>query len=161
MRAVAGVERLDETRGERMARLVFWIVIALSWVAAVAFMWEGMSRVPSAERLEESRLVTIPTPRTFLTAAIFSGMEVALVLAALWPWKPDFYAARMGVTALALITWFIMTTPMDVSRMDWIHRRWLAFMVALITITLVILLVYRLWRRLGEGRRTRQGRLPG
>jgi hypothetical protein len=148
MTTVPGVVELEETRFERGARIAFWALLILSWITAVAFMWEAMTRVPSAERLEESKLVAIPTLRTFLTAAIFSGMELAIVLAALWPWKPDFYASRLGVTALALVTWFITTTPMDVSRMDWIHRRWLAFLIVASTAALLTLLLYRLSRHL-------------
>lgn len=142
----AGVRRRHGIDLERATRIGFWLILALSWVVAVAYMWEAMSRVPSAERLETSRLVHIPTPRTFMTAAIFSAMELGVVLAALWPWRPGFYASRLGATALALITWFIMTTPMSVSRMDWVHRRWLAFTTAAILLALVVLLVYRALR---------------
>ena len=153
------VEGGVDTRLERWVRVAFWALLAVSWVVAVAWMWEAMTRIPSAERLEESKLVTIPTPRTFITAAVFSGMELALVLAALWPWKPAFYASRLGVTALGIVTWFIMTTPMDLSRMDWIHRRWLAFMGAATVAGLLLLLAYRLirwlagWGRAGAGAR--------
>lgn len=160
MTAVPGVVEREETRLERTARIAFWALLALSWLVAVAFMWEAMSRVPSAERLEESKLVVIPTPQTFLTAAIFSGMELAIVLAALWPWKPDFYASRLGVTALTLVTWFIMTTPMDLSRMDWIHRRWLAFLIVASLVALLALLLYRLSRHLVTRRPPRGESVP-
>ncbi len=153
MNAAPGVVERAETRFERVARIAFWALLVLSWIAAVAFMWEAMSRVPSAERLEESKLVAIPTLQVFLTAAVFSGMELAMVLAALWPWKADFYASRLGVTALALVTWFIMTTPMDLSRMDWIHRRWLAFLIVASLTALLTLLLYRLARWLAGRRR--------
>lgn len=130
----------------RRARIAFWVALALSWVVAVAYMWDAMTTVPSVDRLEASRVVGIPTPRTFLAAAIFSAMEAAIVLAALWPWKSDFYGTRMGVTALGLVTWFIMTTPMDLSRMDWVHRRWLAFQAVAIILGFLTLLVYRAGR---------------
>lgn len=130
------------------ARIGFWFVLALSWVVAVAYMWEAMNTIPTAERLEASRVVGIPTPRTFVAAAIFSAMEAAVVLAALWPWRADHYATRMGVTALALVTWFIMTTPMDLSRLDGVHRRWLAFQGAVVILGFVTLLAYRAGRRI-------------
>ena len=96
--------------------------------------------------------MTIPSPRTFFTAAIFSGMELAVILAALWPWRPTLYATRLAVTALALVTWFIMTTPMmELSRMDWVHRRWLAFLILTVLGALVVLLLYRLVRRITSG----------
>lgn len=152
------MKRRDETQLERRLRIAFWVVLAMSWVVAVVYMWDATTRVPSAERLEESKLVAIPTLQTFLTAAIFSGMEAALVLALLWPWKPDFYASRLGITGLGLVTWFIMTTPMDLSRMDWIHRRWLAFMFMAVTMALLVLLLYRLWRAVaGRGKRAAPG----
>lgn len=121
----------------------FWLLLALSWVVAVWYMWDAMTTVPSAERLQESRLMEIPGPRRFFTAAAFSAMELGVVLAALWPWRPAYYATRLAVTALAVLTWFITTTPMNLSHMDWVHRRWLAFLVAAQMAALVVLLVYR------------------
>jgi hypothetical protein len=141
------------SRIEAWARLGFWVLLALTWVVAVAYMWDALTTVPDADRLEESRLAAIPTPRTFFTAAIFSAMELALVLAVLWPGWTSYYASRLAVMALSLVTWFIMTTPMDISRMDWIHRRWLAAMGALIVLALVTLLTHRLVRRVA-GMRT-------
>lgn len=116
----------------------------------VAFMWDAVTTVPSAERLAESRLVEIPGARTFITAVIFSALEVGVVLVALWPWRPAYYGARLAGAALALLTWFVMTTPMGaLSRMDWVHRRWLAFMFLATVASLIALLLYRLGRRLG------------
>ncbi len=137
-----------ERRGERPLRIALWAVLAVSWVVAVAYMWDAMTMVPSAERLQESKVVGIPTPRTFFTAAVFSGMELAIVLAALWAWRPEFYATRLAIAGLGLVTWFIMTTPMDLSRMDWVHRRWLAFMVLVVVVALVALGSLRVVRRL-------------
>ena len=139
----AGRERL-----ERYARIGFWIVLLASWAAAVAFMWDALTTVPSAERLEESRMVAIPGPRTFFAAAVFSAIELAAVLAALWPGWPRYYATRLAVTALALVTWFLMTVPMEVSRMDWVHGVWLAFLVVSTAAALAVLLLYRLVRRI-------------
>lgn len=138
--------REPDPHAERLGRIALWVILAASWVAAVAFMWDALTTVPSAERLQESKLVVIPTPQTFMTAVVFSGMELAVVLAALWPRRPAFYATRLALTGLALVTWFIMTTPMDLSRMDWVHRRWLAFQVLAVLVALVVLLVYRLGR---------------
>lgn len=142
----------DDTRLERGLRLVLWIALAVSWVVAVAYLWEALATVRSAERLDESSLMGTPTLRTFVAVAIFSGLELGVVLAALWPWRPAFYASRLALTALGIVTWFTMTTPMDLSRMDWVHRRWLAFLALTVTAGLVTLLAYRLWRRLTDGR---------
>lgn len=135
--------REPETRVEAWARRGFWLLLVASWVVAVALMWEAMTTVPSAERLQETRLVEIPGPRRFFAAAAFSAMELAVVLAALWPWRPAYYGARLAVTGLAVLTWFVTTTPLDLSRMDWIHRRWLAFLVLAMVGALVVLLAYR------------------
>jgi hypothetical protein len=134
----------DPNRLERWVRIGFWATLALGWIVAVAYMWDAMATIPSAERLEESKLVVIPTPQTFLTSVIFSGMELAVVLAALWPWRPAYYASRLTVTTLALMAWFVTTTPMDLSRMDWVHRRWLAATTLLVLVALLVLLAYRL-----------------
>lgn len=121
----------------------FWLLLLLSWVVAVWYMWEAMTTLPSAERLEETRMVEIPGPRRFFTAAAFSFMELAVVLAALWPWRSAYYATRLAVAALGVSTWFVITTPMDLSRMDWVHRRWIAFLVLAQVVALAVLLAYR------------------
>jgi hypothetical protein len=140
----AGEEPLR--RVERF-RTVFWFLLLGSWVLAVVYMWEAMSTIPSAERLEQTRLVEIPGPRRFFSAATFSLMELTVVLAALWPWRPAYYGTR-----LAVLTWFIMTTPMDLSRMDWVHRRWLAWLVLAQVVALVVLLIHRLVRGVRDRR---------
>lgn len=143
---------VPEARLARWGRIGLWLLLLCSWVVAVWYMWDAMSTVPSPERLEQSRMVTIPTPRTFLTSTVFSAMELAVVLAALWPWWKSLYATRLGITDLALVTWFVMTTPMDLNRMDWIHRRWLALLVLTVSAALLVLAFYRGTRRLLERR---------
>jgi hypothetical protein len=145
----AGEEPLR--RVERF-RTVFWLLLLGSWVLAVVYMWEAMSTIPSAERLEQTRLVEIPGPRRFFSAATFSLMELTVVLAALWPWRPAYYGTRLAITSLAVLTWFIMTTPMDLSRMDWVHRRWLAWLVLAQVVALVVLLIHRLVRGVRDRR---------
>jgi hypothetical protein len=129
------------------ARLGFWAALVVGWVVMVGLMWDALTMIPSAERLEASRMAVIPTPRTFFTAMTFSALELALVLAVLWPWWTGYYATRLGVTALALSTWFVMTIPMGLNRMDWIHRRWLAAMALATAAALIVTLGYRLIRR--------------
>lgn len=131
----------------------FWLLLAVSWVVAAWYMWDAMTTMPSAERLQETRMVEIPGPRRFFTAAAFSAMEVAVVLAALWPWRPAYYATRLAVTALGVLTWFVITTPLELSRMDWVHRRWLAFLALAQGLALVGLLVYRVAAEAAERRR--------
>lgn len=130
------------------ARVGFWCGLILSWVVMVAYMWEALTTLPSAERLEESRMAVVPTPRTFAAAAIFSALELGVVLAALWPWRPAYYPVRLALTAMALLTWFVMTIPMGLSQMDWVHRRWLGFMILATAAGLVAELAYQFLRGL-------------
>lgn len=138
----------EGTRTAMWARTGFWLLLIVSWAVMVAYMWEALTTLPSAARLEEGRMAVIPTPRAFAAAAIFSALELGVVLAALWPWWPAYYPARLGLTAMALVTWFIITIPMGLNQMDWVHRRWLGFMILATTIALVVELAYRLLERL-------------
>lgn len=145
MSRAEGVDEIPGTgtRRTEWVRRAFWLVLLLSWMVAVWYMWDAMTTIPSAERLQQIRLVDIPGPRSFFSAAIFSGMELALILAALWPWRSAWYGTRLAITALGTVTWFIMTTPLGLNRMDWVHRRWLAFLVLAQVAALVVLLGYR------------------
>lgn len=138
----------------RRLRLAFCLALTAAWAVAVYYMWDAMTTVPTAGRLEQSRMAEIPTPTTFYAAVFMSGFELAVVLAILWPWRPEYYASRIGFAALALVTWFVMTTPMDLTRMDWVHRRWLAFMIVTLAVGLVGIGVYRAARRLRGARRS-------
>lgn len=139
---------VERSRIATWARTGVWLLLIVSWVAMVAHMWEALTTVPSAARVEESRMAVIPTPRTFAAAVIFSALELCVVLAALWPWWPAYYPARLGLTAMALVTWFFITIPVGLSQMDWVHRRWLGFMIVATTAALVVDLAYRLLARL-------------
>ncbi len=156
MSDMGGRSESDELAGApalEWVRRGFWCLLIMSWVVAVWYMWDAMTTLPSAERLEETRLVEIPGPRRFFTAAAFSAMELALVLAALWPWRPGWYATRLAVTALGTITWFVTTIPLDLSRMDWVHRRWLGFLILAQLVALLAVLAYRGAVALADGRR--------
>jgi hypothetical protein len=115
-------------------------------------MWDALTTFPSPERLEETRMAVIPTSRTFFAAMVFSALELAVVLAALWPWRPAYYTARLGAATLGLFTWFVMTIPMGLSTMDWVHRRWLFFMILAVGGAFLINLLYRLGARWRAGR---------
>lgn len=130
-------------RAVEWARRGLWLLLLASWVVMVALMWDALTTIPSAERLQQSRLVEIPGPRRFFAAAAFSAMELAVVLAALWPWRPAYYASRLAITALGVATWFLITVPPGLSAMDRAHRQWLAFLVVAQVAGLVVLLVYR------------------
>jgi hypothetical protein len=130
----------------RWARVGLWLVIIVSWGVQVTYMWEALTTVPSAERLEETRMAVIPTSRTFFAAVVFSALELTVVLVALWPWRPDYYTARLAGTLLAIVTWFVLTIPMGLSTMDWVHRRWLFFLILAAAGALIVDLTLRLVR---------------
>jgi hypothetical protein len=129
-------------------RLALWLLLILSWAIMVAHMWDALTTVPDADRLEETRMAVIPTHRTFFAAVAFSAIELGVVLALLWPWRPTYYPARLAAAALGILTWFTMTIPMGLSRMDWVHRRWLFFLALATGAGLAINLLYSLGRRL-------------
>jgi hypothetical protein len=118
-------------------------VLVVAWAVSVYYMWDALTTVPSAERLQQTRMVAIPTPRSFFMVTAFSAMELAVVLAVVWPWLPSFYASRLAAGVLGLVTWFITTIPMEVSDMDRVHRRWLVFTALALLAALVLLLLWR------------------
>lgn len=101
------------------------------------FAWSAFSTFPTAERLEQSRLVAIPTLGSFVRLAGRSAAELAVLLALLWPWQARAWAARAGLAAALLTAWFVLTTPLSLSAMDWVHRRWLAAVAAGLHITFI------------------------
>jgi hypothetical protein len=133
---------------ERWARIGLCVLLLGSWVVLVGYMWDALTTIPDADRLEETRMAVIPTPRTFFAAALFSALELGLVLVLLWPWWGRYYGVRLGAAALGLLTWFVITIPMGMSRMDWVHRRWLFFLVLATAAALLLHLAYRLARLL-------------
>lgn len=143
---------VESTRTERWIRWGIWFVLLLSWVVAVAWMWEVAEAEPAMEGLE---LAAASGPRRFLTAAAFSGMELALVLGILWPGRPAYYFARLAVMALAALTWLIITIPLDFSRLDRVHHLWLTFLVVALGVGLVAILAVRGMDALKERRATR------
>ncbi len=156
-----GVAGEPEAAMARRGRVALWICLIVGWGVMVVYMWDAVTTLPDADRLAESRLVAIPGARTFITSVIFSGLELAVVLAALWPGWSGWWASRLSITALGLVTWFIMTTPMrELSRLDWVHRRWLAFMFLVLVAALATTVVYRLvarWASTGGRSRVSSG----
>lgn len=130
--------------GKRL-RFGLWALLIAGWAAAVWLMWAALGTGPSDPRLESSPIAS-PTMRTFYAAALFSGLELALILAVLWPGRAEYYATRLAVCAMALGTWFVMTTRLDATGMDRVHRQWLLAMIAVLVIALIATLLYRALR---------------
>jgi hypothetical protein len=109
-------------------RLALWIALIAGWLVMLLQLWSAFATVPSPERLEQARMVPIPTLQTVALLAGRSAAELATVLAVLWPWRARAYPARILGAAVLVGGWFVVTTPLSLSAAAWVHRRWLAAM---------------------------------
>jgi hypothetical protein len=133
-------------------RVGLWAVLILGWLVMLLYMWQAFATFPSAERLEHSRMMAIPSLQTAALLAARSALELGAVLLLLWPWRAGFYPARALAAAIGLGAWFLVTTPLSISAMSWVHRRWLAAMVAALVLTCVASAAARLLRWLSGDR---------
>jgi hypothetical protein len=120
----------NDNRGFRW-RLGLWSLLIVAWLVTLLYMWTAFATFPSAERLEQSRPMPIPTLGTAAMLAARSAAELGVLLALLWPWWRRWYPGRALLAAVAAGGWFLATTPLSLSAMGWVHRRWLAAMVLL------------------------------
>jgi hypothetical protein len=109
-------------------RLALWCLLIVGWLVMLPQLWAAFATVPSAERLEQARLVPIPTLQTVALLVARSASEMAVVLGLLWPWRARHYLVRILGAAALLAAWFVLTTPLSLSAVAWVHRRWLAAM---------------------------------
>lgn len=136
-------------QSRRRLRFALLALLVVGWVLAVSLMWGTLDTAPSDPRLAGSPLGA-PTMRTFYAAALFSALELALILAILWPGRTEYYALRLGICVLALATWLVTTPRGDASGLDRVHRQWLIAMIALLAAALLGTLLYRGARRMGR-----------
>ena len=122
--------------------------LGLSWAVMLALMWAAFWRLPSPELLQRQRLVQPPTLASLAWEALLSALERAAFVALLWPRWARFYAARLAAAVLGGALWFVLTTPLAISSIERVHRRWLA----LVVLALALLLAGRLLRA-GRARR--------
>ncbi len=124
-------------------RILLAAALVLSWLASVPYMWKSVTTVPSAERLQEmqSRIMHVPTPATFLRTTGQSFVELAVVAALLWPWWRRFRLARLAVAFLGLAVWAVVTVPLELTELEWVHHRWLVGADALVLVALVVSVV--------------------
>jgi hypothetical protein len=111
-------------------RLAVWLGLILGWLVMLLHLWSAFATLPSPERLEQTRMVAIPTLQTLAFLVGRSALELAAVLAVLWPWRGRHYGLRVVAAAALLAVWFVATTPLSLSAIGWVHRRWLATTVA-------------------------------
>ena len=103
-----------------------WIALILSWLVMLLYAWSAFATFPSAERLERSHMTSIPTLATVGWLVVRSALEMSVLLALLWPWSRRLYALRTATAALLLPVYFLMTAPLTLTMVEWVHRRWLA-----------------------------------
>lgn len=125
-------------------RIALWAGLVIGWLVMLLYLWSAFATLPSPERLEQARTVRIPTLRTVAVLVVRSGVELAAVLALLWPWSRRLFEVRMFAAGSLLTGWFLATTPLSMSTVDWVHRRWLAAMVVVLMTGLLVVLTARL-----------------
>ncbi|HEU5208446.1 MAG TPA: hypothetical protein VFU06_03460 [Longimicrobiales bacterium] len=113
------------------ARFLFWLCLAVSWVILLPFLWSAVTTLPSPERLDQSRTVAIPTLGSFLRVMAVSAAELVAALLIIWPAWRSAYTLRLFGAAALLGMWFVFSAPMSLTRLEWVHRRWLALLAFL------------------------------
>lgn len=159
--AAASSPSQAQPRASSRGRALVWLGVALSWVILLPLLWSAVTTLPSPERLEQTRTAAIPTLRTLLIVIALSAAEAAFALLLLWPRWRGAYTGRLLGAAVGLGAWFVASTPLSMSRLDWVHRRWLA----LVAFGLMIVALFRLgrdtvrWvaRHVSRGARSRAG----
>ncbi len=135
-------------------RLLLLAALVVSWLVSVPYMWKSVTTVPSAARLQamQSRIMHVPSPTTFLKTTGQSFVELAVVLALLWPWWCRFWLARLVLAFLGLAVWAVITMPLELTELEWVHHRWLVGADLLLLIGIVTTIVARLLRAVRSAR---------
>jgi hypothetical protein len=138
-------------------RLGLWFGLILGWLIMLLYLWAGFATLPSAERLEHSRMMAIPTLRTVVLLGVRSMVELGVLLLVLWPGWARFWAARLLTSSLLLAGWFLVTTPLTLSTMDWVHRRWIAANAAVLLLAFIVVVTAAVARIFASGGAIRAG----
>lgn len=121
-------ERRDGGANPSSRRFLFWLALLAGWLVLLPFLWQGFADVPNADRLEQRHTVGIPTLATLGWTVAKSFLELVGVLVLAWP-RGRWYAPRLWLAGLGLAVWFVWSTPLGITSLEWAHRRWLAGMV--------------------------------
>lgn len=121
--------------------------LLLSWIALLPLLWRAFATLPSAERLQQSHMVQIPTLQTFGLQVASSAAEVAVLLLLVWPFALRRYLLRLWAAALGTIVYFIATVPLSLTTLQWVHRRWLAAVALVLLAAAVVASIRALVRR--------------
>jgi hypothetical protein len=133
-----------------MVRIGVCVGLVLSWLVMLVYAWTAFSTLPSAERLQESRMTEIPTLMSVRNLLLRSGAELLVVLALLWP-AHRLYLTRVTVALFGAMAWFLTTVPLTVTNMSWVHRRWLAALIIGLFAVLLVGATAKVLRRFQPG----------
>ncbi len=138
-------------------RILLDAALVVSWLVSVPYMWKSVTTVPSAARLQamSSRIMQVPSPTTFLKLTGQSFVELAVVVALLWPWWRRFWLARLVLAFLGLALWAVVTVPLELTDLEQVHHRWLVGGVGLVLIAMLATIVARFVGALRSARKTR------
>ncbi len=117
---------------------LLWTGLLVSWVILLPMMWQAFTTVPTPARLAQPRMIGIPTLQTVELLVGQSLVELGVALGLAAPWWRRRYLTRLWLGAVALWVWFIASTPIGLTRLAWVHRRWLAMMAAAFLVAAVI-----------------------
>ncbi len=125
--SLAEAPRPDSRSFGSVGRLLLACALAISWLVSVPYMWKSVTTVPSAARLQamQSRIVHVPSPTTFLRTTGQSFLELAVLVVLLWPTWRRFWLLRLVLAFLALLVWAVLTVPLELTELEWVHHRWL------------------------------------
>lgn len=134
-------------------RIGLSLALFASWLFLLPALWKAFSTVPSPERLKESHMIRIPTLETVGIQAAVSGIELAVLIALLWPWWHRWWVARIWTAALGTTLWFLLTPPLGLTAVHLMHRRWLAAVAFTLLLGAMVatLNALRNWRRMQTG----------
>lgn len=138
---------------EGFGRQLLFLLVLLSWPIAAFLMWQQLWIVPDAEVLRVPRMVRPPTMQAFTREVLVLAAEVLVLASLLWP-RRHLYAIRLLLAAAALPVWFVVTVPRGLTTVDQVHRRTIAVLILVLWLSVLMLAVWRLVRRLNraEGR---------
>lgn len=122
-------------------------------------MWKAVTTVPSAERLQamQSRIMHVPSPATFLRLTAQSFGELLTVALLVWPWWRRAWLLRLAVAFIGLAAWAVVTVPLELTELEWVHHRWMVGADALLLLGFLASAVVRFAGAVsGRGRRGAQ-----
>lgn len=122
----------------RDPRTLLIIGLVLSWIVMLILMRSEFWTLPAPEAVQRERMVRPPTMDSLLTRAGRSAVELLLLTLLLLPGRA--YAVRLALTTVGLILYYVLTTPMAITSVEQVHRRWLAAVAVVLLVATILTL---------------------